>query len=440
MSNFSQKNLIFLISQPRAGSTLTQRILGSHQDIYTISEPWIMLHPLYALRSKGYQMEYSAVNSQKALNNFLGLHPQGEEAYFQSVNKMCLNLYEGVIKASGKKYFLDKTPRYYYILPELYRTFPSAKYIFLLRNPLAVLCSIFNTFIQEHWWRIQYYQGDLFKAPSLIAQGMVELQKKSIVISYENLLVNPNQEITKVCNFLNIPFDEKILNYGEGCSQQWQFGDQAQIYQEKTPNSQQGDRWKKDLDNPIIWQCVSNYLEFLGKDLLNSLGYSYEEFKNILSDYSYQTKIVLPPALEDFFTGANLFKDQALQPYLEAVELNPQLFHPYLDLGKALLEKKDFKKALNYLQTALKLAPYVPEIHFLIGENLLGLGKVDQAITYYQKAIELDSKFVQNYDKIESTIIALKQVLQVNPNHQAIANLLDTIKTRGRKKLIQPFN
>ena len=61
MSDFSQKNLIFLISQPRAGSTLTQRILGSHQDIHTISEPWIMLHPFYALRDKGCQMEYSAV-------------------------------------------------------------------------------------------------------------------------------------------------------------------------------------------------------------------------------------------------------------------------------------------------------------------------------------------------------------------------------------------
>lgn len=427
MSNFSQKNLIFLISQPRAGSTLTQRILGSHQDIHTISEPWIMLHPFYALRDKGCQMEYSAVNSKKGLNNFLWLHPQGEEAYFQSVNKMCLNLYEGVIKESGKKYFLDKTPRYYYILPELYRTFPSAKYIFLLRNPLAVLCSIFNTFIQEHWWRIQYYQGDLLKAPILIAQGMVELQNKSIVLSYEHLLVNPNQEIKKVCNFLNIPFDEKILNYGESCSQKWEFGDQSQIYQEKTPNSQHRDRWKKDLDNPIIWQCVSNYLEFLGNDLLNSLGYSYEEVKNILSDYSYQTNIVLPPALKDFFTGANLFKNKALQPYLEAVELNPQIFHPYLDLGKALLEKKDFKKALNYLQIALKLAPYIPEIHFLIGENLLGLGELDQAIIYYQKTIDLDFRFVQNYDKIESTIMALKEVAKVNPNHQEIANLIKAI-------------
>ncbi|MCH2051372.1 MAG: tetratricopeptide repeat protein [Trichodesmium sp. ALOHA_ZT_67] len=109
------------------------------------------------------------------------------------------------------------------------------------------------------------------------------------------------------------------------------------------------------------------------------------------------------------------------------MELNPQIFHPYLDLGKALLEKKDFKKALNYLQIALKLAPYIPEIHFLIGENLLGLGELEQAIIYYQKTIDLDFRFVQNYDKIESTIMALKEVAQVNPNHQEIANLIKAI-------------
>jgi len=51
------ENMIFLISQPRAGSTLSQRMLGSHPDIYTVSEPWLMLHPLYPLRSEGHQAE-----------------------------------------------------------------------------------------------------------------------------------------------------------------------------------------------------------------------------------------------------------------------------------------------------------------------------------------------------------------------------------------------
>ena len=54
------ENLIFIISQPRAGSTLLQRILGGHPEIHTAAEPWIMLHPLYALKSKGCSAEYNA--------------------------------------------------------------------------------------------------------------------------------------------------------------------------------------------------------------------------------------------------------------------------------------------------------------------------------------------------------------------------------------------
>lgn len=43
-------NLGFLVSLPRSGSTLLQRIVSNHPDIHTVAEPWFMLHPLYALK------------------------------------------------------------------------------------------------------------------------------------------------------------------------------------------------------------------------------------------------------------------------------------------------------------------------------------------------------------------------------------------------------
>ncbi|MFB2879618.1 sulfotransferase [Floridanema aerugineum] len=425
MTAFSQKNLIFLISQPRAGSTLTQRILGTHREIYTLSEPWIMLHPLYAMRRDGYQAEYSIQNSKRAMDNFLNLHPEGEDAYFQAVRQMNLHLYEGLLQTSGKRYFLDKTPRYYYIVPELYRTFPEAKYILLLRNPLAILCSIFNTFIQDNWWRIQYYQGDLLRAPSLIAKGMLDLQNNSLVLQYENLLLNPEIEIERVCNFLNVPFDAGIISYGDSEAEKWQFGDRSMIYQENKPMNQNGDRWQENLQNPIIWQSANNYLEFLGKDLLANLGYSYTKLKEILEKQKPKTQVILPPALQDFFASANMFLDKSLQPVQGVVGLTAQLFDSYLSLGRVLLQENHIEQALKYLEIALQMAPFVPETQCLIGEALLRIGKLDRAITYYQKAIQLGAKIHQN--QLESSRIALQQALQLNPNHQAIAELLAII-------------
>ena len=49
---------------------------------------------------------------------------------------MYSHLYNCALKDTGKKFFfLDKTPRYHYIISEIYRTFPKAKLIILLRNP-----------------------------------------------------------------------------------------------------------------------------------------------------------------------------------------------------------------------------------------------------------------------------------------------------------------
>ena len=81
------KNLIFLISQPRAGSTLTQKILGCHSQIHTISEPWMMLHPLYALKHRGYQAEYQSDLAFQGLENTLNILPNGKDVSHISIYK-----------------------------------------------------------------------------------------------------------------------------------------------------------------------------------------------------------------------------------------------------------------------------------------------------------------------------------------------------------------
>ena len=79
------ENLIFLISQPRAGSTMSQRILGSHPNIYTVSEPWILLGPLYPLHFDNFDAEYDARLFKTAWQSFFQQLPKGEEAYYQGL-------------------------------------------------------------------------------------------------------------------------------------------------------------------------------------------------------------------------------------------------------------------------------------------------------------------------------------------------------------------
>ena len=58
--SYRGENLVFIISQPKAGSTLLQRIVAGHPDIQTSAETWLMLHPVYGLRKTGIQANYNA--------------------------------------------------------------------------------------------------------------------------------------------------------------------------------------------------------------------------------------------------------------------------------------------------------------------------------------------------------------------------------------------
>jgi hypothetical protein len=287
--NSTGKNLIFLISQPRAGSTLTQAILGSHPDIYTVSEPWLMLHPIYALRPENYQVEYNAKLANVGLQEFLNILPDGEETYFEGIRIMYSYLYETALNTSGKPYFLDKTPRYYHIIPELYKIFPDAHYIILLRNPLAVLCSIINTWVNGKWDKLKLYKNDLLSAPNLLLQGIQHLQEKCIVLHYEKLLENPEAEISQLCQKLELEFIPSMINYGEQNHPQWRFGDPKNLYENTKPNSQHSDHWKHSLKDAQTWQVVNDYLAILGEETITQMGYSYEELQEIIQTYCPST-------------------------------------------------------------------------------------------------------------------------------------------------------
>ena len=97
------ENLIYVISSPRAGSTLLQRVLAGHPDVFATAEPWVMLHPLYALKDSGYSAEYDAATARVALKDFCANLEGGEEAYFEGVRRMGGALYNHALRPSGRR-------------------------------------------------------------------------------------------------------------------------------------------------------------------------------------------------------------------------------------------------------------------------------------------------------------------------------------------------
>ena len=280
-------NLIFIFSQPCAGSTMLARILGGHSKIHTVSEPWIMLTPFFPLRPEGYGSDLfcqgaKAIPLKRALELFTEELPDGEEAYYESVRRMGSYLYESIRQKTGKQLFLDKTPQYFHVIAEICRTFPRAKFLFLLRNPLAVLSSIVNTRTQLDARGLRDFECDLLTAPQALVNAINELSGRCHVLQYERLVANPACELQRVCDWLGIEFESQIIEYGQSALPPFAMGDPTNVYRHERPVMSHVDGWVDRLEDAQLWRWSRDYLTCLGPELLAQMGYCYDDLLSII--------------------------------------------------------------------------------------------------------------------------------------------------------------
>lgn len=274
-------NLLFILSQPRSGSTLLQRVLGAHSACMTTAEPWVLLQPLYALRPRGLQAEYSEVTAYRGLKGFLGVFDNGEDRYFAALRRMWSGLYAEAAATEGKRIFIDKTPRYYLIGGEIRRLFPEAVMVVLIRNPMAVLVSVLDTWVKGDWTVLANpaLLRDLCEGPRRL-QETVEKVPSAVRVRYEDFVEQPGVEAQRVCEELGIGFEPEMLEYGRHRKPAGELGDPVGVDREASPVGRPKDRWKeRAAGSPVVAGLCRAYLQVLDADLLRKWGYSSEEIQ-----------------------------------------------------------------------------------------------------------------------------------------------------------------
>jgi len=378
------ENLIYLISPPRAGSTLLQRILAGHADVFATAEPWLMLHPLYALKNCGHAANYNAEWARAALSDFCENLESGEDAYVRAVAGMARELYNHALQPSGRRCFLDKTPRYYFIAPELLRTFPEAKFVFLLRHPLAVLSSILESWIGDDWPRLDHYACDLIEAPRLLAAALDRFGDRALVLRYEELVRAPEPVVRGLCERLGLTFDPQMLEYGGREKPKGRMGDDVGIQRHSRPVAESCDKWKTALADARRRYFAGAYLEALDAGVLARLGYpkdalldEWRELPNdgeaIQPEWEAHAKEFLKPlmagptaapppgpsALERLETWAAQWpvaEEETRSLEATAVELSPAALG-CLELAASFAERGEISSARDYIERAADLAP-----------------------------------------------------------------------------------
>lgn len=286
IKNSHTNQLVFLISQPRAGSTMTQKILGGHSGIHTQSEPWILLHPLHALREDNINASYNQNYYRIALEDFCANLPGGKEQYIETIAAAYYSFYESILEQNNKNIFLDKTPRYYLIIEELLEYFPESKIILLIRNPMAVLNSIISTWSGNDLSKLANFKQDLLLAPEIFVKYMQKGSGNILSVKYENLITAPDDAVRDIARYLDVEYEAGMINYGDepAADGEWKFGDQETVYKKIKPDAKHAEAWINAMHEPQIWRLQKEYFEALGPDIFQSLGYEPGNIEAIIED------------------------------------------------------------------------------------------------------------------------------------------------------------
>jgi len=271
---------VFLFSLPRSGSTLLQRILGSHPQIHTLAEPWILLPLLYPLRERGMYCEYGHDVAREALLDFCQALVGGRSCYDEQARRTAMELYERA-SPEGTRYFLDKTPRYALIAHEILSLFPDARFICLWRNPLAVVDSMMRTWHGGRWAGYAH-KVDLYGGLATLVDAVRENSEKFHVLKYEDLVTEPHACARAVCQYLDIEYADSMVDRLSEAQIVGGKGDHVGSRAYGQVEAVRADAWPEGMRGLLRRTWCGQYLRWIGAERLAFMGYEASAIRKAL--------------------------------------------------------------------------------------------------------------------------------------------------------------
>jgi len=184
---------IFILGLPRSGTSLLEQMLSAHKNIIGMGELENFLLPG---RQIFYQPEYLNADS---LQNFRAF----------SLTKIMHKYNFG-----NEKYFIDKNPMNFEIIPILKHVFPESKIIYNIRDSKDICWSIFTANLHDSFFNmnlesiIQYINYH-----RRLMDMYLDLYAEDVYINhYEKLIGDPYEIINNVLNFVDLKMDENCIS------------------------------------------------------------------------------------------------------------------------------------------------------------------------------------------------------------------------------------
>lgn len=193
---------IFIVGMPRAGTTLIEQILSSHENIYGAGELSI-LNEVIQEACQASNLPFATWVAQLSDQEFARLG----EKYLDRTWKL----------APDKNFIIDKMPGNCFYLGMIYRMLPTAKIIHAIRDPMDSCFSCFTHFFKESM-PFAYDLQALGNYYLLYAHAMQHwhaiLPKTAIFnLPYEEIVAQHETLSKQLVEYIGLPWDPNCLRF-----------------------------------------------------------------------------------------------------------------------------------------------------------------------------------------------------------------------------------
>jgi Flp pilus assembly protein TadD len=196
---------IFIVGMPRSGSTLIERILSSHSEVFAAGELHHLAHAiLHAVRSRSSPAKIGRAElvARSATLDFAAL---GHD-YLERTRPM-----------TGRvPRFTDKMPLNYLYCGLIRSALPNARIVHVSRRPMAACYAIHKTLFKDGYpfsYDLEelgrYYAG----YRRLMNHWLTSMPESIHQVSYERLVGDPRAEVRRLLDFCGLDWEEACLDF-----------------------------------------------------------------------------------------------------------------------------------------------------------------------------------------------------------------------------------
>ena len=260
---------VFILSPPRSGSTLLRVMLAGNPALFSPPELNLMcFNDMRSMKVIDSEIGFLSVGLERTLMEIFGVDVHKAKDMLEDFSQRKISVQEcyALLQDSiGKRMLVDKSPLYCASLPVLRKAevlFDRPYYIHLMRHPYAMVRSYLG--VKMHLLFDLPFSGRE-RAEFLWLTGhqnILELlrdipARRQFHVKFEDLVGSPKHTMEDLCQFLSIPFDDRMLQPYEGKKMTDgtyeggpMIGD-PRFFSHQTINPEVAKKSKNKLDEPI---------------------------------------------------------------------------------------------------------------------------------------------------------------------------------------------